>query len=87
MESCLQSDFSRSRYGADHTSELKIAGRIVLNAWRVFRHEMSCYSYTFENMMFHILHERVPKFEFCTLTAWWCHPSAVFRCEEESVER
>jgi DNA polymerase zeta len=59
------------RYGADHTSELHIAGRIVLNVWRLMRSEVAFYSYTFENMMFHVLHERLPKFDFSSLTAWW----------------
>ena len=61
-------------YGADHTSELHIAGRIVLNIWRLMRNEVAFYSYTFENMMYHVRHERVAKFDHPTLTRWWNEP-------------
>ena len=37
------------------------------------------YSYTFENMMFHVLHRRVPKFEHAGLTRWWCHGTKLYR--------
>eukprot|EP00095_Tigriopus_kingsejongensis_P011485 snap_masked-scaffold626_size122949-processed-gene-0.14 protein:Tk11485 transcript:snap_masked-scaffold626_size122949-processed-gene-0.14-mRNA-1 annotation:"elongation factor 1-delta-like" len=66
-------------FGADHTSELHIAGRVVLNLWRLMRSEVAFYSYTFENMMFHVLHERVPKHEHLTLTQWWSHTSSLYR--------
>ena len=61
-------DAEKDMYGADHTSELRVAGRVVLNVWRLMRHEVAFYSYTFENMMFHVLHRRVPKFEHAGLT-------------------
>jgi DNA polymerase zeta len=32
-------------------------------------------SYVFENVAYHILHERVPQHSFQTLTYWWEHPS------------
>ncbi len=66
-------------YGADHTSELRIAGRVVLNVWRLMRSEVAFYSYTFENMMFHVLHERVPKFDHAALTRWWRHRTSLYR--------
>ncbi|TRY62525.1 hypothetical protein TCAL_16616 [Tigriopus californicus] len=66
-------------YGADHTSELRIAGRVVLNIWRLLRSEVAFYSYTFENMMFHVLHTRVPKHHSVTLTQWWNHSTHLFR--------
>ena len=31
----------RDEWGADHHSEIHIAGRIVLNLWRILRHEVS----------------------------------------------
>ena len=34
-------DASKDRWGAAHTCEIKIAGRIMLNVWRLMRHEVS----------------------------------------------
>ena len=39
--------------------ELVIAGRVVLNLWRVLRSDLALNIYTFENCSFHILNERV----------------------------
>jgi hypothetical protein len=38
-----ESTFSSTRdeWGADHNSEIHIAGRIVLNLWRLLRHEVN----------------------------------------------
>ena len=58
---------------------MSVAGRIVLNVWRLMRSEVAFYSYTFENMMYHVLHERVPKVELATLTRWWTHKAGHFR--------
>ena len=33
-------DAEKDRWGAAHTSEIKIAGRIILNVWRLMRHEV-----------------------------------------------
>ena len=35
--------------------------------------------HTFENMMFHVLRERVPRYEHSTLTGWWNHRTAKHR--------
>lgn len=42
----------------DYYSEQKIAGRILLDVWRLMRHEIALTSYTFENISYHILHRR-----------------------------
>lgn len=31
----------KDEYGADHMSEIHVAGRIVLNLWRLLRHEVN----------------------------------------------
>ena len=38
-------DAEKDQYGAAHSSEIKIAGRIILNVWRLMRHEVrrNCY--------------------------------------------
>ena len=33
-------DAEKDVWGAAHTSEFKIAGRIILNVWRLMRHEV-----------------------------------------------
>jgi len=31
----------KDEYGADHASEIHVVGRIVLNLWRLLRHEVN----------------------------------------------
>lgn len=57
----------------DFDNALKIPGRIILDVWRLLRHEIALTSYTFENVMFHILHRRYPEHSFRNLTRWWNH--------------
>ncbi|XP_022788883.1 DNA polymerase zeta catalytic subunit-like isoform X1 [Stylophora pistillata] len=64
-------DAEKDNWGAAHTSEFKIAGRIILNVWRLMRHEAALNSYSFENVAFHVLHERIPLYSFRTLSDWW----------------
>ncbi|KAF7281979.1 hypothetical protein GWI33_003771 [Rhynchophorus ferrugineus] len=59
--------------------ESDITGRIVLDAWRLMRHEIALQSYTFESIVYHILHKRVPQFSFRTLSFWWDHKTNHFR--------
>ncbi|XP_049954261.1 DNA polymerase zeta catalytic subunit [Schistocerca serialis cubense] len=63
----------------EFSAEIKIVGRIVLNIWRLFRHEVSVMSYSFENMMYHILHQRIPYHSFKDLTLWWNHRTHIYR--------
>lgn len=143
-------DVENDKWGAAHTSELKIPGRIVLNVWRLMRHEVIhnidfdpcsvctifghndvpclallfravnvmfyhwltfcrerisvastasflksyeiCFNisvniisqvtlntYTFENVAFHVLHDRIPLFTYRTLSDWWDHKTDVHR--------
>lgn len=82
-------------------SEMKIKGRIVLDVWRLLRHEVIYYlrfylkllkfmlsylffqlavqSYTFENMVYLILHQRVPSYSYETLSFWWNHDTFLYR--------
>lgn len=49
-----------------------MAGRIVLNLWRIMRKEAaSLLSYTFENVVYRLLHERVSLYAFSTLTRFY----------------
>lgn len=53
---------------------LKITGRILLNIWRLLRHEIALQSYSFENITYHLLHKRIPVFSFMNLTNFWNNP-------------
>ncbi|XP_066995085.2 uncharacterized protein PolZ1 [Anabrus simplex] len=59
--------------------EIALTGRIVLNVWRLMRHEVALMSYTFENVMYHVLHQRVPLHSFRLLTQWWAHRTRLYR--------
>lgn len=60
-------------------NELQITGRIVLDIWRLMRHEIALQSYTFESVIYHILHKRVPQYSFKDLSFWWDHRSTLYR--------
>ncbi|CAG0890797.1 unnamed protein product, partial [Darwinula stevensoni] len=70
-----QMDEEIDPYGAEHSSAIRIVGRITLNLWRLMKSEVALMSYTFESMAFHILHERVPKFSHRKLHGWWNGPT------------
>jgi DNA polymerase elongation subunit (family B) len=59
--------------------DLQIAGRIVLNLWRILRSEISLNIYTFENCCYHILHERTPKYSYALLTSFFKHRTDLLR--------
>ena len=60
--------------------ELNIAGRILINVWRILRSEVSSLtSFTFENTSYQILEERHPYFTHFNLTKWWDERSALCR--------
>ncbi|XP_064595699.1 uncharacterized protein LOC135462216 [Liolophura sinensis] len=69
----------KDEYGADHMSEIHITGRIVLNLWRIMRHEVTLNQYTFENVAFHVLHHRLPKYSYRSLTSWFSHRTHLYR--------
>ncbi|BEJ14698.1 hypothetical protein CspHIS471_0404650 [Cutaneotrichosporon sp. HIS471] len=58
-------------YSEHHTSVFKVAGRHVLNIWRILRSEVTLNIYTFENCVFHVLRQRIPHFTAGALTALW----------------
>ncbi|CAB3236740.1 unnamed protein product [Arctia plantaginis] len=65
--------------GEETDYEARIIGRIMLNVWRLFRHEMALSSYSFENCMYEVLKERVPKYSYSQLAAWWHDESRILR--------
>ncbi|XP_077018786.1 DNA polymerase zeta catalytic subunit isoform X1 [Tamandua tetradactyla] len=69
----------RDYYGSDTMSEINIVGRITLNLWRIMRNEVSLTNYTFENVSFHILHQRFPLFTFRVLSDWFDNKTDLYR--------
>lgn len=62
----------------DYFSTVKIPGRILLDVWRLLKNEIALTSYTFESIMYHIMHQRYPKFSFSQLTGNWSDPQRLW---------
>ncbi|KAI7873132.1 ribonuclease H-like domain-containing protein, partial [Mucor mucedo] len=61
----------KSQWGYQKTSVYKVCGRHLLNIWRLMKGEITLTSYTFENVAYHLLHDRVPHYSHETLTTWY----------------
>ncbi|XP_057670686.1 DNA polymerase zeta catalytic subunit isoform X2 [Diorhabda carinulata] len=72
-------DDRRTRRDDDDSTDLKLAGRIVLDVWRLMRHEISLQSYTFESVAYHLLRKRFAKYSFKDLSFWWEHRTHLYR--------
>ena len=59
------------RWGFRHTSTVRITGRHTINIWRAMRSELNLLQYTMENVVFHLVHRRIPHYSFATLTRWY----------------
>ncbi|CUA77435.1 DNA polymerase zeta subunit [Rhizoctonia solani] len=72
-----------------HGASFHVVGRHVLNVWRIMRYEQSLDQYTYENVVFHLMHKRVPKYSPKTLTHWFNSgvPSRVVRVLKYWVDR
>ncbi|XP_054990548.1 DNA polymerase zeta catalytic subunit isoform X1 [Sorex araneus] len=77
----IENRFSAERddYGSDTMSEINIVGRITLNLWRIMRNEVALTNYTFENVGFHVLHQRFPLFTFRVLSDWFDNKTDLYR--------
>ncbi|XP_060525444.1 DNA polymerase zeta catalytic subunit isoform X2 [Cylas formicarius] len=72
--------FTRFKKSDDNYElETAVTGRIVLDIWRLMRHEVALQSYTFESIVYAILRRRVPKYLFQDLTQWWDYPTNLHR--------
>jgi len=67
--------------------EMKLCGRILLDVWRLMRSEIALTSYTFENVMYHILHKRCPWHTAKSLTEWFGSPCTRWIVMEYYLER
>lgn len=59
------------RWGFNTTSTIRVTGRHMINIWRAMRGELNLLQYTLENVVWHLLHRRVPHYSWRTLTAWY----------------
>ncbi|KAH7402595.1 hypothetical protein BKA66DRAFT_404838 [Pyrenochaeta sp. MPI-SDFR-AT-0127] len=59
------------RWGFTHTSTIRITGRHMINIWRAMRGELNLLQYTMENVVFHLLHKRIPHYQHSDLTTWY----------------
>ena len=78
---CFIADFPgvKQHSASSERGEPHIPGRIMLNVWRLLKHEVALNIYTFENLAFHVLHQRIPLFNFQTLTSWYEHRTKLYR--------
>jgi DNA polymerase zeta len=59
------------KWGFNQTSTIRVTGRHTINIWRAMRGELNLLQYTMENVVFHLLHRRIPHYKFADLTAWY----------------
>lgn len=64
------------RWGFNHTSTIRVTGRHMINVWRAMRSELNLLQYTMENVVFHLLHKRIPHYPFKDLTRWYTKGTA-----------
>ncbi|KAJ5154574.1 C4-type zinc-finger of DNA polymerase delta [Penicillium coprophilum] len=58
------------QWGFNHSSSVRITGRHVFNIWRAMKGELNLLQYTMENVVFHVLHRRIPHYSPKALTQW-----------------
>ncbi|KAK9161490.1 hypothetical protein Syun_007831 [Stephania yunnanensis] len=76
-------------WGRTHASGVHVAGRIVLNIWRLMRGEVKLKMYSIEAVAEEVLRRKIPSIPFRVLTFWFSngHSRARYRCIEYTVER
>ncbi|KAI5607474.1 DNA polymerase zeta catalytic subunit isoform X1 [Silurus asotus] len=69
----------KDEYGSEVMTEIHIVGRITINLWRIMKTEAALNNYTFENVSFHLLHQRFPLYTHRTLSDWFDHNTHLYR--------
>lgn len=59
------------RWGFNTTSTIRVTGRHMINIWRAMRGELNLLQYTMENVVWNLLHRRIPHYSHETLTDWY----------------
>lgn len=68
---CEEISRTKSHWSYSHASTIKITGRHLINISRAMRGELNLLQYTMENVVFHILHRRLPHYSYQDLTSWY----------------
>jgi DNA polymerase elongation subunit (family B) len=71
----------------DHCGGIYIVGRVMFNVWWIMRAELTLRIYTFNNIVYHVLHRRMPEYDAQTLHAWFAQPQTRSRCLEHVLAR
>ncbi|RKP36804.1 hypothetical protein BJ085DRAFT_43731 [Dimargaris cristalligena] len=66
-------------YRRRKSSSIQISGRHVLNVWRIMKSRCALNIFSFENVVYHFLHRRVPRFDYDTLTRWSTEGSPILQ--------
>ena len=69
-----QNEEGPSNWWVTVTNEVQMAGRVILNLWRLMRTEVNLTNYSFESIAYHVLHERMPKIPSATLHSFYQDP-------------
>lgn len=72
---------TRSHMSAEGNDLPVIVGRILLDLWKILRGEITLNIYTFENAVYHVLHERVPRFELSLISKWFTDEGEFYRTD------
>lgn len=70
------------RWGFNTTSTIRVTGRHMINIWRAMRGELNLLQYTMENVVWHLLHRRIPHYTHRTLSNWYTNgrPRDLAKC-------
>ena len=60
-----------TNYNNNKNSQCEFIGRITLDVWRIMRKEITLNVYSYENVHYHVLHQRIPHYDYSTLTKWF----------------
>ncbi|CCK72263.1 DNA-directed DNA polymerase KNAG_0J01820 [Huiozyma naganishii CBS 8797] len=61
----------KDAWGHNHSTDITITGRHMLNIWRLMRSNLTLTQYTIENIAYHLLHYRLPRYSYKSLTCMW----------------
>jgi DNA polymerase zeta len=67
----FSSNIETSQWESNTTSKIQITGRHVINIWRAMQSELHLLQYTMENVVFRLLHRRIPHYSWKDLTIWY----------------
>lgn len=62
------------KWGYQKAAKFSITGRHMINIWRIMRTDLTLTGFTFENVVYHLFHQRLPRYSQDTLTALYNDP-------------